>query len=230
MSMEIKISSAPVGYEEAVAAMEQRVGAIRAGMAPEMVWFLEHPPIYTAGTSAKVTDLLDPRFPVFQTGRGGQYTYHGPGQRVIYAMIDLKKRRAELDLKRYVHDLEHWIIDALALLGIKGQWHPDRVGIWIHPPAGREEKIAALGVRVKWGVAYHGLAINVDPDLSHFNGIVPCGLSGYGVTSVAKVLGRPVGMAEVDQALLATRSVLMTGKLDAQEVAEAAGQIRQVVA
>lgn len=199
--MEIKTSSYPVPYEEALAFMETRVAAIRAGAADDMVWLLEHPPLYTAGSSAKAGDLLDPRFPVYKTGRGGQYTYHGPGQRVAYVMLDLKKRQSAPDIKKYVWQLEEWIIRTLADFGIRGERRTGRVGIWVVTQGG-EAKIAAIGVRVRHWVAYHGLAINVDPDLSHFDGIVPCGIREYGVTSMARLLGEAVSMEALDQALL----------------------------
>ena len=184
-------------YPEAVAFMEERAAAIADGTAPELVWLLEHPPIYTAGTSAKDADLLDARFPVFKTGRGGQFTYHGPGQRVGYVMLDLKRRKA--DVRAYVHDLEEWLIGTLAQFDVKGERREGRVGIWVARPR-REDKIAALGVRVRRWVTFHGVSLNVDPDLSHFSGIVPCGVSEHGVTSLHD-LGLPVTMADVDVAL-----------------------------
>lgn len=180
--LEWRISGRPVGYPEALAAMEARVGAIRAGAAPELCWLLEHPPLYTAGTSARAQDLLAPdRFPVFEAGRGGQYTYHGPGQRVGYVMLDLNRRGP--DLRRYVGQLEEWVIRALAAFNVRGERRDGRVGIWVVKPNGREAKIGAIGVRVRRWVTYHGVAINLDPDLDHFAGIVPCGIQGYGVTS-----------------------------------------------
>lgn len=185
--MEWKISESLIEYPEAVAFMESRVAAIRDGTADELVWLLQHPSIYTAGTSAKAEDLLNPQFPVFETGRGGQYTYHGPGQLVAYVMIDLKKRSAEPDLKKYIHNLEEWIIQTLAELGVKGERREGRVGIWVDNPGnknGTESKIAAIGVRVRHWVTYHGISINLDPDLSHFDGIVPCGIQGHGVSSL----------------------------------------------
>ena len=191
-----------VPYEHAVDVMEDRVAAIRAGRADELVWLLEHPPLYTAGTSAKDGDLLDIAFPVYQSGRGGQYTYHGPGQRVAYVMLDLKKRQQAPDIKKYVWQLEEWIIRGLARAGIEGERREGRVGIWVETPAG-EAKIAAAGVRVRRWVTYHGISINVDPDLSHFGGIVPCGVREFGVTSVKKILQRPVSMEEIDGALKA---------------------------
>ena len=205
--MEWRVEDRPVPYPEALATMEARVAAIRAGTTPELVWLLEHPPLYTSGTSAKSADLLAPdRFPVYAAGRGGQYTYHGPGQRVAYAMIDLRRRRS--DVRRYVHDLEEWIIRALARFNVKGERRADRVGVWVVRPDRpapakdkiAEDKIAAIGVRVRHWVAFHGISINVDPDLSHFQGIVPCGIQGYGVTSLVD-LGLPVTMADLDVAL-----------------------------
>jgi len=204
--IEWRISEAPVPYPEAVAAMEERVEAIRAGTAPELVWLLEHPPLYTAGTSARDEDLLEPdRFPVYRTGRGGQFTYHGPGQRVGYVMLDLKKRGA--DVRAYVRDLEEWLIRTLAAFNIKGERREGRVGIWVDKAPygglkGQEDKIAALGVRVRRWVTFHGVALNVEPDLSHFGGIVPCGISQYGVTSMV-ALGHLVTMEDVDSALIA---------------------------
>ena len=192
-----KISDTPVGYAEAVAFMEARAAAIAEGMAGEMVWLLEHPPIYTAGTSAKDSDLLEARFPVHRTGRGGQFTYHGPGQRVGYVMLDLKRRKP--DVRAYVHDLEQWLIETLALFNVKGERRQGRVGIWVQRGA-REDKIAALGVRIKRWVTFHGVALNVDPDLTHFGGIVPCGVTTAGVTSLAD-LGIVASMADVDVAL-----------------------------
>ncbi|MGE0735068.1 MAG: lipoyl(octanoyl) transferase LipB [Alphaproteobacteria bacterium] len=202
--LEWRISETPVEYADAVAEMEARAAAIRAGTAPELVWLLEHPPLYTAGSSAKPGDLLTPqRFPVHRTGRGGQYTYHGPGQRVVYLMLDLNRRGA--DVRRYVCDLEAWIIATLARFNVKGERRTGRVGIWIDRGAGREDKIAAIGVRVKRWVAYHGIALNVDPNLEHFAGIVPCGIAApnLGVTSLAD-LGLPISMPEVDAQLKAT--------------------------
>ncbi len=194
--MEWLISERPVAYETALALMEKRVGEIRLGTAAEAVWLLEHPPLYTAGTSADPLDLLEPeRFPVFKAGRGGQYTYHGPGQRVAYVMLDLKKRRS--DVRAYVRDLEQWIIETLSRLGVSGERRDGRIGIWVTRAGGREDKIAALGVRVRRWVSFHGIAINVSPDLSHFEGIVPCGIAGHGVTSLAD-LGIAASMADVD--------------------------------
>lgn len=193
-------ATSPVSYPDAAAFMERRVGDIRTGAADEAVWLLEHPPLYTAGTSAKQGDLLEARFPVYQTGRGGEYTYHGPGQRVAYVMLDLKKRQSAPDIKRYVWQLEEWIIRSLGTFGVHGERRAGRVGIWVEGPRG-EAKIAAIGVRVRRWVAYHGIAVNVDPDLSHFSGIVPCGIKDYGVTSLAEMLGRAVPLDELDAAL-----------------------------
>jgi lipoyl(octanoyl) transferase len=195
--VEWKISDWPVVYPEALAEMEARAAAIAGGSAGEMVWLLEHPPIYTAGTSANQRDLIDARFPVYHTGRGGQFTYHGPGQRVGYAMLDLKRRKP--DVRAYVYDLEQWLIETLAMFNVKGERREGRVGIWVQRGM-REDKIAALGVRIKRWVTFHGVALNVDPDLSHFSGIVPCGITAHGVTSLAD-LGVAVSMADVDIAL-----------------------------
>ena len=192
-----KISDQPVAYPEALAAMEARATAIADGTAGEQVWLLEHPPIYTAGTSANDADLLEARFPVYRTGRGGQFTYHGPGQRVGYAMLDLKQRKP--DVRAYVQDLEQWLIETLALFNVKGERRAGRVGIWVQRSE-KEDKIAALGVRIKRWVTLHGMALNVDPDLTHFSGIVPCGIKAHGVTSLAE-LGIIVSMADVDLAL-----------------------------
>ena len=198
------IAGAPVPYPEAVEAMERRVAAIRAGTAPELIWLLEHLPLYTAGTSARSQDLLQPdRFPVYATGRGGQYTYHGPGQRVAYVMLDLRRRGP--DLRRFVHSLEDWVIGTVAQFGIRGERRDGRVGIWVAGPEGREDKIAAIGVRVRHWVSYHGISINLNPDLEHFTGIVPCGIesgrqSRFGVTSLHR-LNVSIAMAELDAAL-----------------------------
>ncbi len=182
--------------------MEARVAAIRAGTAPELVWLLEHPPLYTAGTSARDGDLLQPSlFPVHRTGRGGQYTYHGPGQRVAYVMLDLKRRGR--DVRCFVNALEEWMIATLAGFNIRGERRAGRVGIWIAEPGGRESKIAAIGVRIRQWVTYHGVALNLDPDLSHYRGIVACGIREHGVTSLAEQ-GIPVSMAELDAALKAS--------------------------
>jgi lipoyl(octanoyl) transferase len=195
------VSPGLVPYPHAVAAMGARAEAIAAGEAEELVWLLEHPSLYTAGVSARPADLLAPdRFPVFESGRGGQYTYHGPGQRVAYVMLDLRARRR--DVRAFVAALETWIIAALADLGVAGAVRPGRVGVWVQrtaPP--REEKIAAIGVRLRRWVSLHGISLNVAPDLSHFEGIVPCGIREHGVTSLAD-LGAPAAMDLVDSALL----------------------------
>jgi lipoyl(octanoyl) transferase len=201
--VEWRISDSPVPYPDAIAAMEERVAAIAAGVAPELVWLLEHPPLYTSGTSGNSSDLLEARFPLFTTGRGGQLTYHGPGQRVAYVMLDLKSRRP--DVRAYVAGLEAWIIRTLAAFNIRGQRREDRVGVWVNRPdkgPGHEDKIAAIGVRLRRWVSFHGVAINVEPDLSHFDAIIPCGVADprYGVTSLAD-FGHVVSMAEVDIAL-----------------------------
>lgn len=187
-------------YPEALAFMEARATQIAEGTAPELVWLVEHPPIYTAGTSAKDSDLIDARFPVFRTGRGGQFTYHGPGQRVGYVMLNLKHRKA--DVRAFVHDLEEWLIRTLAEFNVKGERRAGRVGIWVVRGA-REDKIAAIGVRVRRWVTFHGVSLNVEPDLSHFSGIVPCGVREHGVTSLVD-LGLPVTMADVDVAMRKT--------------------------
>jgi lipoyl(octanoyl) transferase len=202
-AVEWLISEAAVPYPEALAAMDARAAAIAAGRAGELVWLLEHPPLYTSGTSGKARDLLDPRFPVFATGRGGQLTYHGPGQRVAYAMLDLKQRQP--DVRAYVAGLEQWIIRTLAAFNVRGERREDRVGVWVRRPDkghGFEDKIAAIGVRLKRWVSLHGIAINVEPDLSYFDAIVPCGVADprYGVTSLAD-LGHLATMADVDVAL-----------------------------
>ncbi len=195
---EWKLSDAPVPYPEALAHMETRAEAIAAGTAGEQVWLLEHPPVYTAGTSANDADLLEARFPVYHTGRGGQFTYHGPGQRVGYVMLNLKQRKP--DVRAFVFDLEQWLIETLALFNVKGERREGRVGIWVDRGNGREDKIAAIGVRIRRWVTFHGVSLNVEPDLSHFSGIVPCGVSQHGVTSLAD-LGILVTMADVDVAL-----------------------------
>lgn len=201
--VEWRVSDAPVPYEAAVAFMDARVAAIAAGHEPELVWLIEHPPLYTAGTSAHREDIIDARFPVFESGRGGQMTYHGPGQRVVYVMLDLKRRGP--DVRKFVVTLEEWLIRTLAAFNVRGERREDRIGVWVRRPEkgeGFEDKIAAIGIRVKQWVTLHGMAINVDPDLSHFSGIVPCGVSAqsYGVTSLVD-LGLPVSMPEVDMAL-----------------------------
>ena len=198
-----KVESGLTGYERAVAEMESRVASIRNGRSGERVWLVEHPPLYTAGTSATIEDLIEPRFPVFQSGRGGRYTYHGPGQRVAYVMLDLRRRRP--DVRRYVEDLEEWLIRTLALFGLRGERRPGRVGIWVCHADGTEDKIAAIGVRLRHWISFHGVSLNVDPELNHFGGIIPCGIRDmrYGVTSLA-ALGIPASMAVVDSALRLT--------------------------
>jgi lipoyl(octanoyl) transferase len=196
--LEWRVSRAPEPYVPAVAWMEARAAAIRAGEAPETVWLLEHPSLYTAGTSADPSDLLTPQFPVHATGRGGQYTYHGPGQRVAYVLLDLKRRQP--DVRAYVCKLEDWLIRSLADFNVTGERRAGRVGIWIDRGHGREDKIAAVGVRVRRWVTFHGISLNVEPDLAHFGGIVPCGIREHGVTSLVD-LGLPVTMADVDVAL-----------------------------
>ena len=196
-------------YAEAVAFMEARVAAIHDGRADELVWLVEHPPLYTAGTSARDGDLLDARFPVHATGRGGQYTYHGPGQRIVYVMLDLNRRGR--DVRAFVARLEAWVIAALSEFGVTGVIRDGRVGVWVPRPdkaplpdgSLRDDKIAAIGVKLRRWVSFHGIAVNVEPDLSHYSGIVPCGISGHGVTSLVD-LGLPVGMADLDLALRRT--------------------------
>jgi lipoyl(octanoyl) transferase len=201
LTPEWQFSDLPVGYDAAVTAMEERVARISEAAAPDLIWLLEHPPLYSAGTSAKEADLLDPgRFPVHHSGRGGQYTYHGPGQRVGYVMLDLKRRG--LDIRAYVCALEDWLIAALAEFNVRGERRTGRVGIWVDRGGGREDKIAAIGVRVRRWVTYHGISVNVDPDLSHFDGIVPCGIGEHGVTSLVD-LGLPVSLKDLDVALMA---------------------------
>ena len=196
------VSDLPVAYPDALKVMNERATAIREGRANELIWLLEHPALYTAGTSAKPEDLLDPDLlPVFQSGRGGQFTYHGPGQRIAYVMLDLKRRGG--DVRALVSSLERWVTVALAAFNVKGETRPGRVGIWVRRPGaddGREDKIAAIGLRVSGGVTTHGISVNVEPDLAHYRGIVPCGLRGHGVTSLAG-LGLPVTLADADVAL-----------------------------
>lgn len=202
-SLEWRVEPGLLDYDRAVTEMEARAEAIHAGTAPELVWLVEHPPLYTAGTSARDEDLLQPdRFPVYRSGRGGEFTYHGPGQRVAYAMLDLKRRKP--DVRLYVWALEEWLVRALERLGVTGERRDGRVGIWVrrtdrNVPA-REDKIAAIGVRVRRWVTFHGISLNVEPDLTHFDGIVPCGISQHGVTSLVD-LGHPVTLADADVAL-----------------------------
>jgi len=198
-SVKWQVSEELIIYPQAVTHMEERAKSIAAGDAQEKVWLLEHPPLYSAGTSAKSADLVDPdRFDVFQSGRGGQYTYHGPGQRVGYVMLDLRKRGR--DVAAFVRGLEQWIIDTLAEFNITAERRCGRVGVWVVLPGGSEAKIAAIGVRLKKWVSFHGISINVNPDLSHFGGIVPCGIQEHGVTSLA-ALGKDIDMATLDIAL-----------------------------
>ena len=205
--VEWRITEGLVPYDEALAWMEARVAAILAGKTDECIWLLEHPPLYTAGTSARPEDLIDPdRFPVYQARRGGEFTYHGPGQRVAYVMLDLNRRGR--DVRRFVAALEDWVITALAAFHVKGERRKDRVGVWVVRPdrplgpdgAPAEDKIAAIGVRLRRWVSFHGVAINVEPDLEHFSGIVPCGVTGHGVTSLVD-LGLPVTLTDLDLAL-----------------------------
>jgi lipoyl(octanoyl) transferase len=203
--MEWRVTPGLTPYPDALAAMDARADAIHAGTADELIWLLEHPPLYTAGTSAQTEDLLDPRFPVYDAGRGGQYTYHGPGQRVVYLMLDLKARGR--DVRAYVTALEEWIIQSLARLGVTGERRQGRVGVWVQRGPLKEDKIAAIGVRIRRWVTLHGIAINVSPDLSHFTGIVPCGIQEHGVTSLAD-LGLAATLADLDAALGATRPAL----------------------
>ena len=204
---EFLIEKNPVAYDVAVSMMEQRVADIRENNAEEIVWMVEHPPLYTSGTSAKEGDLLDARFPVYQTGRGGEYTYHGPGQRVAYVLLDLKKRQTGgPDVRGYVYLLEEWIIRTLATFDIKGERRDGRVGIWVDMEVyggckGEEAKIAAIGVRIRRWVTYHGIAINLNPDLSHYGGIVPCGISEHGVTSLHALGRKDIDMVTLNQAL-----------------------------
>ena len=210
MTIEWKISKTPVDYETAISVMEERVAAIRAGEKDELIWLLEHPPLYTAGTSATIDDLKDPsRFPVFDTKRGGQYTYHGPGQRVVYVMLDVGKRGR--DVRRFVQQLEEWVIATLDQFNVTGEIRDGRVGVWVTRDdkpltatgAKPEDKIAAIGIRLRKWISFHGISINVEPELDHFTGIVPCGISEHGVTSLVD-LGLPVTMTDVDVALRAT--------------------------
>jgi lipoyl(octanoyl) transferase len=215
--MDWKTSDTLIPYPEALAFMEDRVARIHAGQAPECLWLLEHPPLYTSGTSARAADLTDPdRFPVYAAGRGGQYTYHGPGQRVVYAMLDLNTRGR--DVRCFVHRMEEWVIATLAEFGVRGERRAGRVGVWVVRPdkapnadgSPREDKIAAIGVKLRRWVSFHGLSINVEPDLTHFDGIVPCGIREQGVTSLVD-LGLPVTMADVDVALQKTFAQVFEG-------------------
>ena len=197
-SIDWRIDTAPVPYREALVVQEARNAAIAAGEARELIWLLDHPPVYTAGTSAPPGELIDPRFDVVETGRGGRYTYHGPGQRVTYVLLDLKRRGR--DARAFVHALESWVIAALGDFGVDAWAVPDRIGIWTMDVDGREAKIGAIGVRIRRWVTMHGFAVNLDPDLSHFSGIVPCGIADFGVTSLAR-LGVPVAQGTWDEAL-----------------------------
>jgi lipoyl(octanoyl) transferase len=226
--VEWRVSDALVPYEDALAFMDERVAAIAAGEAPELVWLLEHPPLYTAGTSARPEELIEARFPVHKVGRGGQFTYHGPGQRVAYVMLDLNRRRP--DLRAFVATLEEWIIHTLASFNVRGERRDDRIGVWVRRPDkgdGREDKIAAIGIRVRRWVSLHGIALNVEPELSHFSGIVPCGVSEprYAVTSLAD-LGLPVTMPEVDMMLRQSFEALFGPTLVAKDHAPAAAAAR----
>ncbi|MGH6814759.1 MAG: lipoyl(octanoyl) transferase LipB [Hyphomicrobiaceae bacterium] len=200
------VSGGIVPYPEAVAFMETHVDRIAAGAGPELVWLLEHPPVYTAGTGAKPQDLLDPgRFPVYRAGRGGQYTYHGPGQRIVYVMLDVRRHTGG-DIRAFVAGLQTWIVDALAVFGVRGETRGDRIGVWVRRSGAgsdAEDKIAAVGIRVRRWVSFHGVSINVAPNLDHFSGIVPCGLARYGVTSLAG-LGQRIAMSAFDDALRST--------------------------
>jgi len=215
--VEWAVSAGPVGYAQALAVMDARVAAIAQDQARELVWLLEHPPLYTSGTSARPADLVEARFPVFASGRGGQFTYHGPGQRVAYVMLDLKRRAP--DVRRYVASLEEWIIRTLAAFHVAGERRHERVGVWVRRPDkgdGHEDKIAAIGIRLRHWVSLHGIALNVAPELSHFSGIVPCGVADarYGVTSLAD-LGHPATLAQVDQVLRREFAVLFGATVDA---------------
>ena len=198
--IELRRSSAPVPYRQALAEMTARNAAIAAATAAELVWLLEHPPVYTAGTSANPAELLDPRFDVVEAGRGGRYTYHGPGQRIGYVLLDLKRRTR--DVRGFVHGLEGWVIDTLGDFGVESWRSPGRIGIWTQDIDGREAKIGAIGVRIRRWVTMHGFSVNLAPDLTHFSGIVPCGIDQFGVTSLAR-LGKSVDLAAWDAALLA---------------------------
>jgi lipoyl(octanoyl) transferase len=207
--VEWKISEGLTDYETALAAMESRVEDILTGRAGELIWLVEHPALYTAGTSAKATDLLSQRFPVYQAGRGGEYTYHGPGQRVVYVMLNLKARGA-MDVRRYVASLEAWIISALKQFGVEGFTREGRVGVWVSTPSPLEgeKKVAAIGIRIRKWVTFHGICINVNPDLSHYAGIVPCGIREFGVTSLGK-LGVRASIADVDEVLKANKAIIL---------------------
>ncbi|WP_338241298.1 lipoyl(octanoyl) transferase LipB [Aurantiacibacter hainanensis] len=214
-AIEWRRSIGQVPYREALAEQEARNAALAAGEGQELVWMLEHPPVYTAGTSADLAELVDPRFDVVETGRGGRYTYHGPGQRVTYVLLDLRKRSR--DVRQFVHALEDWVIATLGDFGVHAFAVPERIGIWTHDASGAEAKIGAIGVRVRRWVTMHGFAVNLSPDLSHFGGIVPCGIAEYGVTSMA-ALGKTVASDEWDEALLA-RAADFLGAMSTPETA-----------
>ena len=220
--VEWRISKGRVDYDVALATMEARVAAIAAGSAPELAWLVEHPPLYTAGTSARADQLIEARFPVHHVGRGGQFTYHGPGQRVVYVMLDLKRRGP--DVRRFVATLEELVIRTLAAFNVRGERREDRIGVWVQRPdkgAAHEDKIAAIGIRVKRWVTLHGLALNVDPDLTHFSAIVPCGVTDprYGVTSLID-LGHPASMEEVDAILRREFELLFGATADGEATSE----------
>lgn len=206
--IELRVSSAPVPYRDALAEMEARNRAIAAGEARELVWLLEHPPVYTAGTSAAAGELLDPRFEVVEAGRGGRYTYHGPGQRIGYVLVDLSKRGR--DVRNFVHSIEGWVIDTLGDLGVESWRAPGRIGIWTRDIDGSEAKIGAIGVRVRRWVTMHGFSVNLSPDMAHFGGIVPCGIAEFGVTSMER-LGKPLAPEAFDAALLARAGAFVGG-------------------
>jgi len=225
--VEWRVSDRPVAYPDAVDFMERRVEAIRSGSANETVWLLEHPPLYTAGTSARAGDLLHPdALPVYQTGRGGRMTYHGPGQRVAYVMLDIRRRGA--DIRDFVRRLETWLIQALAGLGIAAMCKPGRVGVWIIRADGSEAKIAAIGVRIRRWVSYHGVAVNVAPNLEHFNGIIPCGLAAYPVTSI-RALGFDASMADLDRTLRESFGCCFAADFRFPGVQPSSNMIEQVV-
>lgn len=213
--IELRQSSGLVDYRAAMAEQEARNAAIAAGEAAELVWLLEHPPVYTAGTSADVAELVDPRFDVVETGRGGRYTYHGPGQRVTYVLLDLARRQK--DVRNFVHALEGWVIATLGDFGVEAFAVPDRIGIWTREASGAEAKIGAIGVRVRRWVTMHGFAVNLAPDLAHFGGIVPCGIAEYGVTSMA-ALGLAVSPAQWDEALLARLGTFLAALEDHERI------------
>ena len=225
---EWRVSAGLVPYETALAAMGARVALISEGKAPELVWLIEHPPLYTSGTSARPEELIEARFPVHATGRGGQFTYHGPGQRVVYLMLDLNRRGR--DVRRYVATLEEWIIRALAGFNVRGERREDRIGVWVRRPEkgdGHEDKIAAIGIRLKRWVSLHGIALNVDCDLTHYSGILPCGVreARYGVTSLAD-LGLPVSMADVDS-MLGREFVELFGPVDWTSSPRRPGEVKR---